>query len=487
MINLIKYIPKGVAEASRILSKPANFLIYGDPDIDGVVSYELVRRVLERYQKPYYTYINDNRQHGLKLTSEELKKLTGYTIILVDAGMTREELEFVTSHGVNIINIDHHHIDYQELVYVRDPVTQAEGVIINNQYPFEPENMRFLSGAGMVYFTFKSMFPDIYGYDEIALVGLSLLSDIRPLDEQLAKQFLYVTYNHKSPYIQYLIDLAKSEKDFGFGQLTFDRNFIDYTFSPKINALFRLNKGYEAIEVFKGTYTNANGQLTVYRDIQKGVTQFIVDNLQGVEFSNLIFKYVDSDLQIPYTYEITNFIGLACSQVKNSGKTTVLFVREGGKIKRGSLRGLCNDVDYLGILKRHGFQAEGHHNAFGIMGVDFDKLDLEALNRDIALAEQGYEERKYKDRVIYVENLNFFLNSQADKIAEYNNYVREHQRYYIKYTGKNYESHEKGKALEFIIDGIRVVGFSHNLSLERDLILPLKERGKYINFYLQPY
>ena len=484
---MVEYTPRGTDIASRILAKNTPYLVYGDPDIDGAVSEELTERVLRAYQKPYQIYINENRRHGFHISHEDTLKLRGYTIILVDAGMTREELVYLTDLGINVINIDHHHLAYDELVHVISPQTGAEGVIINNQYPFEPEDKRFLSGAGVVYFVFKSMFPTLYGKDEIALVGLTLLSDIRPLDDELARQFLYFTYNHKSDYMQYLINVTKPQKDYGFGTQTFDRNYIDFTFSPRINALFRLNRGYEALQVFRGDYIST-GQLDVFRGIQKAISDHIVVSLQGDDRSNLAFKFVDSNLQLPYPgYEITNFVGLACSQVKNSGKTSVIFIRENGKIKRGSLRGLCNDVDYLGILRRHGFKAEGHPYACGVTEVDLATVDLDALNAEIAQAEEGYEQRKYANRIIYVENLAFFLNNQADKIAEHNNYVRDNQRYYIKYTGKNATSFEKGKAKEFNIDGVKVIGFSHSLTLENDLILPVKERGSYINFYLQPY
>lgn len=481
------YIPKGVREASNILANSKDLLIYYDPDIDGACSGELVRRVLQAYNKPYNIYINENRRHGFSMPEHLVNQLNGYTVILVDAGMSREEIEYLTSKNVNVINIDHHHLKYDELVHVVDPTTGAEGVIINNQYPFEPKDKQFLSGAGVVYYVFEGMFPGIYGKDEQALVGLSLLSDIRPLDEQLAKNFLHVTYTHQSPYMQYLINLTKPQKDFGFGTQTFDRNYIDFTFSPRINALFRLNKGYDALEVFRGGYVNYNYQLDVFRNIQKGITDFMGEKMDGTELSNLSFLFIDSNIKLPYDYDITNFVGLACSQIKNKGKTSVVFVKENGKIKRGSLRGLCNDVDYLGILRKHGFKAEGHPYACGVTEVDLTQVDLDALNAEIAEMERGYNERKYAGRVIPVENLKLFQDGKANEVAEYNNYVRDNQRFYVKYTGMNATSQPMGKALKFKVDGVDVTGFSHNLSLEKDLILPVKERGKYINFYVHAY
>ena len=482
------YIPKGVEEASHILSISTDFLIYYDPDIDGGVSGEYWRRVLTKFQKPFNYYINSDRQHGLKLSDDNLKTLKGKTIILVDAGMSKAEIEKVTSFGIHIINIDHHEIDEEEFVYYENKDTGAKGVIINNQYPFEPEEFRFLSGAGVGYYVIKALFPKLFGEEEKALVGLTLLSDIRAIDSDLAREFLHCTYNFTSPYIEYLIKATQPPVDYGFGVQTFDRNFIDYTFSPKINALFRLNKGYEAIDIFAGRFTNFS-DLDVYRRIQKGVVDSIEENLQGTSLSNLEFRFVDSDVKLPYEVNITNFIGVACSQVAGKGKTAILFVREDGKIKRGSLRGLCDDVDYLSLFRQYGFDARGHKNACGILSLDESKLNLEELNEKIRVLEDGYIDRKYTGKVLEVNNLDFFTMSKNCAIADINNYVRDFSRYYIMYTGKNIEAEPlpSGKAVMYKVDGQKVMCFEQGVDLSNGLILPIKERGKYINFYLKRY
>lgn len=484
------YYPQGITEAQFILQNSTNFLVYYDPDIDGAVSGDIVRRVLEYYNLPYMRYINENRAHGYKMTDDQLDKLAqnNTTIILVDAAMTEDEIKHITARGVSIINIDHHHIHSTQFFSHHDPNTNKYGVIINNQYPEEPNEMRYLSGGGMVYYVFKALAPEVMNSDTEALVGLSLLSDIRPIENPYAKAFLKVLYSQKSELTQYLINLVKPKMDFGFGEIILDRNFIDYTLSPKINALFRMNKGYEAIDIFRQDYVNT-GQLEEYRSIQNEACATIIENLEGEEFSNLTFKFVDINLELPTTETITNFIGLACSQVKGEDKTTILFVKEGDKIKRGSLRGLCDDVNYLGILRKHGFTAEGHPNAFGIISVDFDKVNLQALNEDIKEAEKGYTERKYIDRILDVSNLAFFLQSSDTFIADYNNYVRDPSRIFLRYTGSelNIEGHTRGSAIIYDIDGIEVKCFDPSLHPLRSLILPVLERGKYINFYLKPY
>lgn len=481
------YKPQGVDVARDILSINDKYLVYYDPDIDGAVAGEFVVRLMDKYKKTFMTYINNNRQHGMKLTDAQIEKLRGYTIILVDAGMTRKEVKYLVDRGVSIINIDHHEIEESELVVEVNAETKAAGVIINNQYPFEPMDMRFLSGAGVVYYVFNAIFPNLYGEEEQALVGLTLLSDIRPLDDDKAKQFLFKTYTFESPYMDYLLRLTEPDMDFGFGERTFDRNFIDYTFSPKINALFRLNKGNEAISVFRGTYTDKES-LNVYRKVQNAIRDFVIDTLEGENYSHLGVKYIESWRQPPYNYDVTNFVGLACSRLTGESGTTFMFVKDGdGNVLRGSLRGKCDDVNYLEIFRRHGFEAGGHGAAFGIISVDLSRVDFHALNADIAKAEEGYEERKYAGRVLEVQDMNFFLQSRNRQIAEFNNYVRDNQRIYLKYTGKNVKKEERGKAIHFMLDGQKALAFDETISVENDLVLPLIERGKYIQFYMKKY
>lgn len=486
------YIPTGTRKVSEILQKfgpDKVFVIQYDPDVDGVISGELVRRILVTYGRPHFYYINDNRTHGFKMSDAEIEHLVGKVLIFVDASMSYEDLKKLTSRGVDVIAIDHHAIPYQELVYLRNPQTGCEGIIINNQYPFEPEEYRFLSGAGVVYYVFKAIFPELFGQEEKALVGLSLLSDVRPIENPIAQDFLYTTYHIDSPLFQYFVDLTKGNYDFGFGVPVMDRNFIDYTFCPKVNALFRLNKGEDAIRLFMGQF-DSSLDLDIYRNVQNAIVDSIIENLQGEEFSNLVCKYVPSNLSLPYNFGLTNFIGLACSRIKNAGKTAFLFVEEDGKVKRGSVRGLCDGIDYLNLFRQYGFKAEGHKNAFGVLEVDFANVDFAALNNAIAELELGYKETRYQGRILEVSNLSFFLNSPNIKLADYNNYLRDSYRYYVKYVGSNVVDlgvNKSGKLREYEVDGVRVKSFDPTLDFHNALILPIKERRSYINFFLRPY
>lgn len=483
------YKPVGISKVYEILKKTKCIIDYYDPDFDGLISGYFIERLAVRLGIPYKYYINENREHGCKLPMskiEELSKIKGLTLIVVDALMTRKEVEEIVKRGVNVINIDHHENDECDVIYVEHG--DCSGIVINNQYLFEPKNYKFLSGAGVVYYVIKNLIPDLleqYG-DFEALVGVSLLSDIRELENKEAEFFLKETYSHESELTAYLTELAGGNVDFGFGVRILDRNFIDYTLSPKVNAMFRLNKGYEAIELIKGKFTEG-AYLDIYRNIQKSVVEGILERLVRLDFSHLTYGYVEN---YESEYKLTNFIGLVASQIKNEGKTTMLFVKEGNQIIRGSVRGMCDDIDYREIFGKYGFICKGHKVAFGIRG-DVDESSLGKINEDIAKLEAGYEERKYEGRIVEVSNLSFYLMNKGKNIAKHNVYVREQFRHHIKYTGdtslvkKNVS--KSGKRIEYIVDGVPIVCFEEGLTLDNGLITPIEERGNYTTFFLRPY
>lgn len=489
------YRPKGAGVVSKILRKCAmqdkKFVVYYDPDIDGLVSGAIAQFFLKSLGIPSTYYINPNRGHGFKMPKEMIEKLKGCVVVAVDFSMSKEELEILTNLGVDVVCIDHHHLgnDVDNLIYIKNE-NGCEAVLINNQYVFEPSEWRFLSGAGMVLYTLGCINPSMLENEELmALVGLTLLSDVREIESELAEDILKVTFDRElnSPLIDYYLDITKPKNDYGFGQRVFDRNYIDYVFSPQVNALLRFNRNEDAVNLINGTLPLAfNEVLQRYRMAQQVKRDAIIEKCKDFkELEHINIKYVFFD-EFPKDVDISNFIGIACSKMREmTGKTTVIIVFNiDGTIKRGSLRGNFDTVPYLDIFTQHGVKCGGHQGAFGIIEMSND-TDLDSISNIIGEYEKMEKHHQYDNRITNIGNLSIFLMNQAcRKMAVKNNFLRDSKRLYIKYTGDNYKRYQKGKMWEYEIDGIKVKCFDEDLSLENGLLLPLEERG-YIEFYLR--
>lgn len=477
---------RGSEFVSDLINSGNNYLVYGDPDIDGMIAAYLVCVYLRKLGKTFDYYINSNRSHGFYLPLEKIK---GKTIIAVDFYMSREELKAVVDAGATIVLMDHHSINDDFVDYTNG---DNRGIIINNQYAFEDSKWRFLSGAGVVYNVLGEICPEMLSEDNKALVGITLLSDVRAIESNEAIDILRTTYNADTPMINKLKNIVKPEKTWGFGSVKMDRNFIDYNFSPKFNAMFRANMGYEAFEFMLG-YPLSRELIEKCKDFQNTIVSYIMENLKGKDYGYLNCRYIDHedmDNVILSTASdpifrgsmLSNYIGLVASRIKGAGCSMVYIREKDGSIQRGSFRGTA-DFNYLQLFRDLGGKAEGHRNAFGFNKmIDMDLFEFNKILLDMS---------KYinsDSRVIDIPNMSIIQNTRNRDIAELNTYCRSQNQTYFKYVGSRSSCQVIKKTERFMlwkIDGVEVKSFDLDLTPWNNYILPFKENGGYNVFYLK--
>ena len=473
-------------------------LVHFDPDIDGEIAGILACKFLVKHGKKFQWYLNDNRAHGFGLP---LDKVSGRDIIAVDFLITPTQIMELTDAGCNIVSIDHHvNVDY--FVDIESDYG-SRGIIVNNQYPFEEDDGRYLSGAGVVFELFCSIDPEFDTLDNRALVGLTLLSDVRDIENPYARYYLTDLYNHKMKgYIGYLIKNTLGEKDYGFGVPRMDRNYVDYTFSPAINACLRFNQGTMVTEFFLGS-----GEIDLgYHKLQKKLVEEISSKLKVRKFSNLtVCFFYETDItggtSVIY-YEdgkivdkeiLSSFVGLVASRMLDGYRSCICYMiakDKNGKsfVKRASLRGNINGLDYISIINNlpeeigKGIKGVGHRSACGIKYLKPNKVLFSRLNDEFNNLERN---SNYKKKIIEVDNLSFFVSRNGKAIGEENMYMLSQNKTYVKYTGTNIQK-KNGytSAQEYIVDGISVMCFDSNVNFDNGLILPMQERGN-LRLYLE--
>lgn len=476
-------------------------LIYGDPDPDGLFSLWLVTQLLEKLEVKYTYFVNEKRLHGLTLLPSTLK---GYFVIAVDFQIRVDEINALVKNNVSLLNLDHHDLK-DDFIYITGE-NGAEAVVLNNQYHFEPEDNRYNSGAGVVYEAFCEMFPDFKSEEREAIVGITLLSDARPLENDKAREYLKTTFSSDSQrgYIGYLVQ-SITEGNFGFGVPRLDRNLIDYNLSPKINSMLRFGYLNDAINFVLGRGLNQ-------KETQKRQTSLVStlkDRAMYLSLSNLTVIVIDErdcvDLE---GVDLTCFIGYLCSSVKNVGVSTLGIVMRNGQVLRTSFRGRYGDVDYLTGMVNLGINAEGHKFAFGIRDFEPTESTWDEINEYIRQVEENHN---LTIKVIETSSLSYTMLQMGAKLASENCYVRDMYRYYIRYTGKNiqvvkrsfkmeelteiqiaqgvkanYLRDENGnpipKYIEYLVDGRTIKSFG--VLIEEGLILPIYEKG-HIQLYVK--
>lgn len=479
---MLKYADfQGIEKAREIVSKFGdNVLVYFDPDVDGMIAGYLACKFLQSIGKRFQWYVNTNREHNWHLDTSNLR---GWSILAVDFLIPKDTMHKIVQSGCNIISMDHH-VNNPNLIWYKSKI--CEGIIINNQYEKEPEEFRFLSGAGVVFNTLIKLNPSLDTEENRALVGLTLLSDVCDIENPIAKEYLKTLYNCKyKGYIKYLIDGVMGEKDYGFGIPRLDRNFVDFTFSPAINSCLRFNQEEMVVQFFLGM---CKLDLTCHQR-QKELVSKISEIATVREFSHLrVVFFKDWELGQKMSIDLlSNFVGLVASRFLNGKKSVICYVISKNSdgtpyVGRASFRGAIGSVNYLNSLKKF-INGVGHQPAFGIIGLLPTRDLFESINEACMDAENGQTNSK---KITPVSNLSIFASRMGKAYADYNMYCLSQHRKYLRYIGKGAEIKVKtNNYIEYSVDGICVKCFDSTLNFNNGLILPIMERG-YIYYYLQP-
>ena len=459
-------------------------IVHFDPDVDGVVAGLLVCRFLVKHGKRFQWYINSHRSHDWGLSDD---KVLCKDVIAVDFLISREKIQELCDLGVKIISMDHHE-NCKEPIYCQsntghkfeDGIRCGEGVVINNQYPVEDEDSRYLSGAGVVFETLISWDSSFDTEENRALVGITLLSDIRDIENELAEGYLYHTYSHKyKGYLKYLIDNTMGDRDYGFGLPKMDRSYVDYKFSPAINAALRYNYQEEVVNFMMGRCPlNLD-----YRDWQKKLIAKIREDVKVVEFNHIKVCYFNEDGFSAVEKDVlSSFVGLAASTYLDGEKSVICYLISDNKVKRASFRGRYNGLKYNESLSSI-LEGRGHGSAFGIIGLMPNKKLFTEVDRICGELEEscGYEQKLQR-----VVNLSFFVNGKAFNVAEDNMYKLSQNQTKLYYVGHGVVIKRKGaNYTEYEVDGVPVMYFGlpiKDIYNNMPLITPTLERG-IVKFY----
>ena len=156
--------------------------IYGDYDIDGIVSTALMAEVLQKHGLEPVTYIPDryDEGYGIHISALEELKNQGVTLVVsVDCGITSiAEAEWAKENGLDLVITDHHDVGTEI------PVACA---VVNPKRPGDDYPFKELAGAGVAFAVIRALqqrtgIPGA-GHEKwlLDLVAMGTVCDVMPL------------------------------------------------------------------------------------------------------------------------------------------------------------------------------------------------------------------------------------------------------------------------------------------------------------------
>ena len=225
--------------------------IFGDFDVDGIVSTSLLLTVLRKLDANVDFYIPHRLEDGYGLNKSGIKELKNKgtdLIITVDCGINgEEEIEYAKNLGLEVIVTDHH------LPEKNNPAEIKIDPYLSDSYPYKD-----LAGVGVVFKLCQGIekisdLPLNFLLWNLDLVALGTVADVMPLTGEnriLTALGLKIINENRRPGIVSLLNNSRFKK----GRI--QAWHIAFLIAPRINALGRLGESEEAVDLLC-TYNNS--------------------------------------------------------------------------------------------------------------------------------------------------------------------------------------------------------------------------------------
>jgi single-stranded-DNA-specific exonuclease len=246
---LLTDMQKGVERILGAMKRNENIMIFGDYDVDGIVSIVLMLKFFEKMDYPANYFLPDRCKDGYGLKENSVEKAHAAKtdlLITVDNGISSQEaVNLANEHHMDVIIFDHH--------IQKGQLPQAYAVINPNRkdcdYPFKG-----LCGAGVVYKFFQAIGKKIFSENEyksfmlnqLDLVALATIADIMPvIDENYALlKFGLKSLNHTMrPGIMELKRVS------GLIGKDITPVSVGYYLAPRLNAAGRMEDARKSVEL----------------------------------------------------------------------------------------------------------------------------------------------------------------------------------------------------------------------------------------------
>jgi single-stranded-DNA-specific exonuclease len=250
--KLLKDIDPAITLVFESIASGRPILVYGDFDVDGIMSTMIMRTALEFSGAGARTYIPDRVSEGHGMRPEVVRQFAAAgvrTIVTVDQGTgSHEAIACAKQLGMTVIVTDHH------LPQAALPVADA---IINPSQPGCTYPNKAICGSGIAWQFARALFEsrrvdqtrrDCYLGSLLKLVAIASIADVVPLvgeNRALVRLGLEALREHQNPGLRMLF--AKAGIREGWMPSS---HAIAFRVSPRINAANRMAHANLVLDLF---------------------------------------------------------------------------------------------------------------------------------------------------------------------------------------------------------------------------------------------
>ncbi|MGC8746112.1 MAG: single-stranded-DNA-specific exonuclease RecJ [Candidatus Saccharicenans sp.] len=380
---LMRGMKEAVARILRAIDQKEKIIVFGDYDVDGMLSVVMLVKALRSLGAEVDYFIPERMKDGYGLKAHHLPhilEMKAKLLISVDCGIKAFDfVEGAKKNGLEVIITDHHHPGEKlpQAVAVLNPVIESSG------YPD-----RGLAGVGVVFKLIQAIFlhlgisQDLSHYLKLASIGtVADVAELKGENRILVREGLKKLKEARTPGIKSLLEIC------GLNNKKINEVDLGFRLGPRINAAGRLGETNLALQLF---FSDSDEECSVLvkklnelnSARQKIEEKILKEAVQKIQERNLHQKYRLLVLGSEKWHR--GVIGIVASRIKEIFyRPVILFAYEDGKAY-GSGRSIpeLSLIEIINECGTHLLNFGGHKQA---IGCTLNHQDLpafkEAINR----------------------------------------------------------------------------------------------------------
>ena len=428
--KLMKDMIRGVDIIKDSILSGKTIYIYGDYDVDGVISTYILYRALKRCEAKVFYHIPDRESEGYGMNEDRVRLIReeGCNVILTcDNGIAAfEQIKVAKELGMQVVVTDHHDVPFIEENGVKEYIVPPADAIINPkqqqcEYPF-----KLLCGGEIAYkFTevlFEAMGIESYEADElIQYAAIATICDVVDLVDEnrvIAKNGLAMLNNTKN------IGLKALMAECGLEKKAITAYHLGFIIGPCINATGRLESAKLSVELLlcedEEEAVVLAKRLRELNEERQNITLSSVERIANIIETN---KMNRDRVLVVYDKETHESIaGIVAGRIKEQYNLPTIVLTKGKEMPKGSARSIegynmfeelvkCKDV-----LEKFG----GHPMAAGLSLREENIEELRnRLNQNCSLTEEELLPRVRIDQRLPVKYVSFQLVDEIQKLEPF--------------------------------------------------------------------
>ncbi|WP_163193328.1 single-stranded-DNA-specific exonuclease RecJ [Clostridium thermarum] len=428
--KLMKDMKKGVAIIRDSIKMGKKIYIYGDYDVDGVISTYILYKVLAKCGANVSYHIPDRESEGYGMNEDRIRLLSeeGCEVILTcDNGIAAyEQIKLAKELGMQVIVTDHHDVPFVDEAGVKRYLVPEADAVINPKQEDCPYPFKLLCG-GVIAYKFTEVLYEAMGIKRgeakelLQYAAIATICDVVDLVDEnriIAKKGLEMLNNTDN------LGLRALMVECGLDNKTITAYHLGFVIGPCINATGRLESAKLSVELLlcedEDEAVYLAKRLRDLNEERQSITLSSVERISKLIESNKMDR--DKVLVIYDEQTHESIAGIVAGRIKEQYNLPTIVLTKGKDMPKGSARSIegynifeelvkCKD-----LLEKFG----GHPMAAGLSlkEENIDRL-RQRLNENCTLTEEELQPKVRIDQKLPLKYVSFKLVDEIQKLEPF--------------------------------------------------------------------